>query len=124
MSSENSSEFDHPMAHVPARDPYEVLNVARRADDQTIKRAYFQMVRQYPPEREPEQFQTIRTAYEQLRTPDSRALTDLFLLQPPPELPNRRRPQFDLSIHCADLAVLAMAKVVPPMDAEFQDISL
>ncbi|MBI3960079.1 MAG: J domain-containing protein [Chloroflexi bacterium] len=104
----------------PNVDPYVVLQIERRADESAIKRAYFRLVRQYPPEQEPEKFQEIRVAYDLLRTPESRAKIDLFLLQPPPSLPNRRRPTYDLSVHIDDLDGLAlelgMARYAPPND--------
>lgn len=100
-------------------DPYLVLQIDRRATDAEIKRAYFQLVRQYPPEREPEQFQKIRAAYEQLRTTAKRALVDLFLLQPPPDLPNRRRPSYDLAVHEEDLMLMTVEIVATPMENDF-----
>lgn len=92
----------------PVGDPYRVLGVDRQASEAEIKRAYFRLVREYSPEREPERFQEIRAAYERLRTPERRAQTDLFLLQPPPALPNRRRPTYDLSVHPEDIVALAL----------------
>ncbi len=93
----------------PSPDPYAVLGVARKADEAEIKRAYFRLVREYSPEREPEKFQEIRAAYEQLRTPEARSRTDLFLLQPPPgELPKRRRGRYDLDVHPEDVIALAL----------------
>lgn len=103
-----------------APDPYLVLQIGRRATDAEVKRAYFQLVRQFPPEREPAKFQQIRAAYERLRTPESRALVDLFLLQPPPDLPSRRRPSYDLSVHQEDLFVLAMELAATPVEKDFQ----
>ena len=103
----------------PSRDPYSVLGLSRQAGDEDIKRAYFQLVRQFPPEREPEKFRDIRTAYEQLRDAESRAQIALFLLQPPPSLPNRRRPSYDLSVHADDLLTLAMELVRTPMQHDF-----
>lgn len=47
-------------------DYHEVLGVPQDADQKTIKRAYFKLVRQYSPEKDPEQFQKIREAYENL----------------------------------------------------------
>jgi curved DNA-binding protein CbpA len=90
------------------RDPYAVLNVDRRASDAEIKRAYFRLVREYSPEHAPEQFQEIRAAYEQLRSPEARSQTDLFLLQPPPDLPRRRLPKLDQSLHPEDIITLAL----------------
>ena len=89
-------------------DPYAVLGVERRAGESEIKRAYFRLVREYPPERDPQKFQEIRAAYESLRTPEARALVDLFLLQPPPDLPRRRRPRYDLEVHSEDVVGLAL----------------
>jgi curved DNA-binding protein CbpA len=89
------------------RDPYTVLSVERSADDGEIKRAYFRLVRQYPPEQEPEKFQEIRAAYELVRTAKDRAKMALFLLQPPPEMPKRRRTTYDLTLHRDELTALA-----------------
>jgi len=105
----------------PVRDPYGVLGLDRQASEAEIKRAYFQRVRQFPPEREPEKFRDIRTAYEQLRDAESRARIALFLLQPPPALPNRRRPSYDLSVHTDDLLTLAMELVRTPMQHDFRE---
>ena len=91
----------------PGEDPYQILELARAAEDEAIRKAYFQQVRRFPPEREPEQFQQIRRAYEQLRLPERRKITDLFLLQPLPPRPNRRLPACDLDVHDEDLFVLA-----------------
>ena len=71
----------------PPNDPYAVLGIERTSDEAAIKRAYFRLVREYPPEREPEKFQELRVAYDQVRTVEARSQTDLFLLQPPPALP-------------------------------------
>ena len=107
----------------PMHDPYSVLGLARQATEEDIKRAYFQLVRQFSPERAPEQFREIRTAYEQLRDPDNRARLGLFLLQPPPPLPKQRRPSYDLSVHMEDLLTLAMELVRTPMQDDFNNIT-
>lgn len=105
----------------PVRDPYGVLGLDRHASEAEIKRAYFQLVRQFPPEREPEKFRDIRTAYEQLRDAESRARIALFLVQPPPPLPKRRRPSYDLSVHADDLLTLAMELVRTPMQHDVRE---
>ena len=46
---------------------YEILGLAPGASQTDIKKAYFRLIRQYSPESDPEQFQKIREAYEQLR---------------------------------------------------------
>ena len=108
----------------PVGDPYAVLGLSRQASEADIKRAYFQLVRQFPPERQPEKFRAIRTAYEQLRDPEQRARMDLFLVQPPPPLPKQRRPSYDLSVQVDDLLTLAMELVRTPMQDDFSAIAL
>ena len=90
------------------QDPYAVLGVDRTGDEAAIKRAYFRLVREYPPEREPERFQEVRAAYDRVRTAEARSQTDLFLLQPPPPLPRRRKLSYDLNVHPADIIALAL----------------
>src|SRR5579859_3026005 len=51
---------------------YQMLEVERTADERTIKKAYFALVRKYPPETHPEEFKRIREAYEVLSNPQSR----------------------------------------------------
>lgn len=46
---------------------YEILGLESGASQAEIKKAYFKMIRQYSPESDPEQFQKIREAYEQLK---------------------------------------------------------
>jgi curved DNA-binding protein CbpA len=93
-------------------DPYGVLGLKRGASHEEIRRAYFRKVREHPPETEPEAFKAIRAAYEQLRSTEQRAVTDLFLLQPPPpwEPPVHRQPlQFDLRLHPEEILAAARA---------------
>jgi curved DNA-binding protein CbpA len=59
-------------------DPYAVLGLEPGCDDATIRRRYLELVRQHPPEREPERFSAIRTAYESLRDLDTRLRHRLF----------------------------------------------
>lgn len=48
------------------RKDYEILGIGEDADEKTIKRAYFKLIREYSPEKDPERFQEIRAAYERL----------------------------------------------------------
>ena len=48
------------------RNYYEVLGIGQDADVNQIKRSYFKLVREYPPERFPEEFKELREAYETL----------------------------------------------------------
>jgi curved DNA-binding protein CbpA len=58
--------------------PYLVLRVLPGATDAEIRRAYLDAIRKFPPEREPERFQTISHAYEQIRDEKSRLNYLLF----------------------------------------------
>lgn len=63
--------------------PFDILGVSDDATDEAIKKAYLQKVRQYPPERAPEQFQKIRTAFEAIQTQHQRLKYQLFHHEPP-----------------------------------------
>ena len=45
---------------------YHILGISSQASADEIKRAYFQLVRKYSPEKDPERFQQIRIAYNTL----------------------------------------------------------
>ena len=49
--------------------PYEVLGVGPEATPDEIRQRYLALVREFPPEREPQRFAQIRAAYDQLRDP-------------------------------------------------------
>lgn len=59
-------------------DPYQVLGVSTDMDDAAIRRRYLELVRQFPPEKCPQQFAEVREAYEQLRDPAQRLERELF----------------------------------------------
>ncbi len=59
-------------------DPYQVLGVSTDMDDAAMRRRYLELVRQFPPEKCPQQFAKIREAYEQLRDPAERLERELF----------------------------------------------
>jgi len=63
--------------------PYEILGVMEDANDEAIKKAYLQRVKENPPERDPSRFQTIRTAYEQIATDKQRRMHRLFHWEKP-----------------------------------------
>lgn len=50
-------------------DPYDVLGVGSHAGAEVIRQRYLELIRQHPPEQNPERFAEIRRAYEQLRDP-------------------------------------------------------
>jgi tetratricopeptide (TPR) repeat protein len=55
---------------------YERLGVEETADAQQIKRAYYTMVKKYPPERFPEEYKALRAAYDTLSDGNKRAEYD------------------------------------------------
>lgn len=64
-------------------DPYAILGLAPDADDETVRRAYLAAVAACPPERDPQRFESLRTAYEALRTRRARLAQALFDQSPP-----------------------------------------
>jgi len=60
------------------KDYYSTLDIPREAAASDIKKAYFGMVRKYPPERYPEKFMKIREAYEVLIDDKARKQYDAF----------------------------------------------
>jgi curved DNA-binding protein CbpA len=85
-----------------------VLGVDRGASQIEVRQAYLSLIREHSPEKDPQAFKTIHGAYEQLRTPEARGETDLFLLRPPPAWqPPPLRLDFDLAFHAQD-AVTAL----------------
>jgi tetratricopeptide (TPR) repeat protein len=61
---------------VHADDLYERLGIERNASREEVRAAYRALLRQYPPERAPEEFKRIREAYETLNDAGSRAEYD------------------------------------------------
>jgi curved DNA-binding protein CbpA len=59
-------------------DPYQVLGLPPDSDDDTIRRRYLELVRQFTPERHPEKFAAVRAAYESLRDFNTRLRYRLF----------------------------------------------
>ena len=57
-------------------DHYETLGVPPTATDREIKKAYFALVRQFPPETHADDFRRIREAYEALSNPEARGEHD------------------------------------------------
>lgn len=60
----------------------QVLGVSENASDDEIRAAYLEKVKQYPPERAPEEFERVRDAYETLRDPRKRARDMLLTADP------------------------------------------
>jgi curved DNA-binding protein CbpA len=58
--------------------PFLILGVSPSDGDPEIRRAYLEAIRKFPPESEPERFQAISHAYEQIRDEKSRLRYLLF----------------------------------------------
>src|ERR1700677_4994094 len=58
--------------------PYVVLGVSPESDDETIRKRYLDLVRQFSPEQHPQRFAQIRAAYEAVRDLNSRVNYRLF----------------------------------------------
>jgi curved DNA-binding protein CbpA len=67
--------------------PYKILGIRKGASQSEIKNAYFSLIKQHPPEKDPQGFKRIRGAYEELKTKKKRKEADLVTFnEPPPEL--------------------------------------
>jgi DnaJ-class molecular chaperone len=58
--------------------PDEILGVPANASEEDIRTAYLDRVKEFPPDRAPEDFERIRDAYNILRDPRKRAEAMLF----------------------------------------------
>ena len=58
--------------------PFDVLGVDGAASEGDVKKAYFQMVRKFTPEKHAEQFKQIREAYDLLKDPSRRLEAEVF----------------------------------------------
>lgn len=58
--------------------PYEYLGIDFNADDKTVRSAYLELIKTYPPDREPERFKEIAKAYETIKDEKKRLEYYLF----------------------------------------------
>jgi curved DNA-binding protein CbpA len=77
-----SHRRNRPGSIIPPQDVREILGVEPTASDAEIRAAYLRKVKEFPPDRAPEQFERIRDAYELLRDPRRRALLMLLAVDP------------------------------------------
>ena len=63
--------------------PYQVLGIARDADDATVRAAYLRAVQHCPPDRDAERFAALRRAFDAVATHRLRVANDLFDKEPP-----------------------------------------
>lgn len=62
----------------PVDDHYKVLGLRSNSRQERVKEKYIELVKQYPPEQYPEEFERIRRAYETLRDPIKRQEYNLW----------------------------------------------
>jgi curved DNA-binding protein CbpA len=106
MSDTHAPLFDKIDPDLAASDPYRVLGLPSTASQVDIKRSYFALIRQYPPETEAEKFKVIRAAYDKLKDAKRRAETDIFRPQPPaPWQPPATQPALDTAFHPTDVII-------------------
>lgn len=71
--------------NAPAQnDPFAVLGLPVHADEAMVRARYLELVKQYPPDHEPEKFREIRYAYELASDP---LVLASRLLEPSPDEP-------------------------------------
>jgi len=66
------------MMNKKMHNPFELLGVDEAASSGDIKKAYFQKVRQYTPEKHAEKFKQIREAYDTLKDSECRLEAEVF----------------------------------------------
>ncbi|MGA3087382.1 MAG: J domain-containing protein [Terriglobales bacterium] len=68
--------------HRRASDPHAVLGVGPGAGDEQIRAAYLRKLKEYPPDRCPAEFESVRDAYDLLRDRRRRSQHTLFACDP------------------------------------------
>lgn len=58
--------------------PFDILGVSENSSPEEIREAYFLLVKQHPPDRDPVEFQKIRTAYELANNLEERLRSKFF----------------------------------------------
>ena len=70
------------MQYFGNENPWDILGVGADAPSEEIRRVYLEKVKLYPPDKNPEQFEKIRDAYELLNNPRERARTMIITANP------------------------------------------
>ena len=69
------------------RDPYETMGLSQSSDEAAIRSQYLKLVREFPPDRNPDRFAEIRAAYDDLRNPVGRLRSQLFRVESQDSIP-------------------------------------
>ena len=62
-------------------DPRQILGISPEAGNEEIRAAYLRKVKEFPPDRAPQEFEKVRDAYEILRDP-RRRMNELLSIDP------------------------------------------
>jgi len=65
------------------QNPYEILGIDKNSSESDIKKAYFNLVKRFTPEKHGDEFKQIRGAYDQLKDSTKRVETDMFNFSDP-----------------------------------------
>ncbi|MEX0716491.1 MAG: J domain-containing protein [Planctomycetaceae bacterium] len=72
------------MSTSASADPYAILGVSQGAGEAEIRARYLELVKQFPPERDPDEFRKVRAAFEAAKDP---LVLARRLIEPPGEKP-------------------------------------
>lgn len=112
--------------------PYEILGLDRDASQEEIRKAYFNLVRRFTPERDGEKFKEIRAAYEQLRDLKKRVEADMFIFSEPFKefklyeggKRSEYRPKLDLNLVLKTIFSESLELSRTDFSDDFQDVDL
>jgi DnaJ-class molecular chaperone len=68
-------------------DPYEILSISPDADDDSVRKAYLELVRRFSPDKDPEAFKRISRAFDLVKDEKSRLKYYLFNTDVPADTP-------------------------------------
>jgi len=61
------------------QNPYDILGIDKNSSESDIKKAYFNLIKHFTPEKHGGEFKKIRGAYDQLKDSKKRIETDMFI---------------------------------------------
>ncbi|NUM35091.1 MAG: DnaJ domain-containing protein [Candidatus Brocadiae bacterium] len=80
------------------KNPFDVLGLKEDASQGDVKQAYFQLVKQFSPEKHGEKFKEIREAYDVLKDADKRLAAEVLEFTKPPEIQNQELDRLQVEI--------------------------
>lgn len=92
--------------------PYKTLNVSLDADSESIRRARLDAIRRHPPESDPETFNLINQAFDQINTEDKRIKREIGANK-------KNLPHFDSPLEAVVTFLQADIHPSPPSEEDF-----